>query len=107
MSGQITEPVVARLVVKNKAGLHARPATMIAIRAKAFVSDVELVLATVPEDHHLDPGTRADAKNSIELISLGAPCGTVLDVEASGPDATEAVAALVEMFESCFGLESA
>jgi len=53
------------------------------------------------------PGTRADAKNSIELISLGAPCGTVLDIEAAGPDAAEAVAALAEMFESRFGLESA
>ncbi len=104
-SGPTTEPVQRRVEVFNKAGLHARPATMIAIKAKEFASDVELVLASVPEDHHLEPGTRADAKNSIELISLGAPCGTSIDIEASGPDAAAAVDALAVMFEQHFGLE--
>jgi phosphotransferase system HPr (HPr) family protein len=101
------DPVVRRVEVLNRAGLHARPATMLAIKAKEYDSEVELVLVTVPADHHLDPGTRADAKNSIELISLGAPQGTTLDIEAVGPDAGELVAALVDLFESHFGLEDA
>ena len=79
---------------------------MIAIKAKEFVCEVELVLVTVPDDHHLEPGTRADAKNSIELISLGAPCGTAIDIEAAGSDAAAAVEALADMFERRFGLES-
>lgn len=105
MSGPTSQPVKRRVEVFNKAGLHARPATMIAIKAKEFASEVELVLASVPEDHHLEAGTRADAKNSIELISLGAPCGTAIDIEADGPDAAEAVDALARMFAAHFGLE--
>ena len=58
-----------------------------------------------PVTVELEPGTRADAKNSIELISLGAPCGTAIDIEAAGPDAADAVDALADMFESRFGLE--
>ncbi len=106
MSQPVTEPVQRRVEILNRAGLHARPATMIAIKAKEFECEIELILATVPEDHHLEAGTRADAKNSIELISLGAPCGTAIDIEAAGPGAEEAVDALARMFDSRFGLEA-
>ena len=105
MNGHGGDPVVRRVEVRNRAGLHARPATILAIRAKDFDAEVELVLITVPEDHHLEPGTRVDAKNSIELISLGAPHGTALDIEAQGRDAEAAVTALADLFETCFGLE--
>lgn len=105
MSESTTDPVVRRVEVRNRAGLHARPATMLSMKAKEYQAEVELVLAQVPDGHHLDAGTRADAKNSIELISLGAPLGTTLDIEASGSDAGDAVAALAALFESCFGLE--
>ena len=104
MSGSVTDPVVRRVQVQNKAGLHARPAMMLSMAAKEFASEIELVLADVPPDHHLEVGTRADAKNSIELISLGAPCGTALDIEAIGSDADEAVEKLVELFVTSFGL---
>lgn len=105
MSESTTGPVVRRVEVRNRSGLHARPATMISMRAKDFDADVELVLADVPAGHHLEAGTRADAKNSIELISLGAPHGTTLDIEATGADAATAVAAVAELFDTCFGLE--
>ncbi|MDA1194841.1 MAG: HPr family phosphocarrier protein [Planctomycetota bacterium] len=104
-SSASSQPVVRRVEVRNRAGLHARPATMLSMKAKQFQCEVELVLVTVPNGHHLEAGTRADAKNSIELISLGAPEGTALDIEASGPDAAPAVEALAELFESRFGLE--
>lgn len=104
-SGPVTGPVVREVRVLNKAGLHARPAMMLSMEAKEYASEIELVLAEVPPDHHLEAGTRADAKNSIELISLGAPCGTALVIEASGADADAAVTALVALFETCFGLE--
>ncbi len=97
--------VVRRVEVRNAAGLHARPAMMLSMEAKRFQCEIEFVLITVPPGHHLDRGTRADAKNSIELISLGAPKGTGLDIEASGDDAEQAVAALVALFDSRFGLE--
>jgi phosphotransferase system HPr (HPr) family protein len=99
--------IVRRVEVRNAAGLHARPAMMVSMEAKRFQCEIEFVLTTVPSGHHLDEGTRADAKNSIELISLGAPKGTGLDIEASGEDAEQAVTALVALFDSRFGLEEA
>ena len=105
MSESTTDPIVQRVEVLNRAGLHARPATMLSMKAKEFAAEIELVLADVPAGHHLDAGTRADAKNSIELISLGAPLGTSLDIEASGSDAAAAVSALADLFDTCFGLE--
>ena len=105
VSGPVTDPVTRRVQVRNKAGLHARPAMMLSMEAKEFESEIELVLSEVPDDHHLEPGTRADAKNSIELISLGAPLGTTLDIEATGPDADAAVGALAHLFDTAFGLE--
>ena len=105
MSESTTDPVVRRVEVRNRAGLHARPATMLSMKAKEFEAEVELVLADVPEGHHLESGTRADAKNSPELISLGAPLGTTLDIEATGSDAEAAAKSLGELFDTCFGLE--
>ena len=112
MSGSLagssnTAPILRRVEVRNSAGLHARPAMMLSMEAKLYECEIELILASVPAGHHLDEGTRADAKNSIELISLGAPCGTSLDIEASGVDAERAVVALVALFDSRFGLEEA
>jgi phosphocarrier protein NPr len=105
VSEATTQPVVRRVQVRNKAGLHARPAMILSLAAKEYEAAIDLVLAAVPADHHLEQGTRADAKNSIELISLGAPCGTELDLEAQGPDAPAAVEAISALFETCFGLD--
>jgi phosphotransferase system HPr (HPr) family protein len=105
MTGPTADAVTRRVRVLNRAGLHARPAMIVSMEAKAYAADVELVLRDVPGDHHLEVGTRADAKNSIELISLGAPQGTELDIEAVGADAGEAVSALAKLFDTHFGLE--
>lgn len=105
VDGSTADAVIRRVTVLNKAGLHARPAMILSMEAKNFEAEVELVLQGVPADHHLEAGTRADAKNSIELISLGAPHGTSLDIEGRGPDAVAAVDALVRLFETHFGLE--
>ena len=106
MSGPVTERIVRRVHVRNKAGLHARPAGMLSVEAKKYESEIEVVLADVPADHHIQMGPRVDAKNIIELLGLGAPCGTALDLEATGGDADAAVSAIVDLFEDCFGLES-
>lgn len=37
----------------------------------------------------------ADGKSILDLATLAAECGTTLDIEAHGPDAEDAVAALI------------
>jgi phosphotransferase system HPr (HPr) family protein len=107
MSGATAGPVVRRVEVRNRAGLHTRPAAILSAEAKKYAAaEIELVLVAAPDDHHLEAGARADAKSIVELISLGAPCGTRFDIEAHGAQATAAADALAHLFDTRFGLES-
>lgn len=96
--------VRARVEVVYEHGLHVRPASALVQRAQEFQSDVTLVLVSSPVEISTPPGTRADAKNIIDLIFLGAPAGSLLDVEAQGPDAEAAVEALQALFQDRFGM---
>lgn len=85
------------IVIRNSQGLHARPAEKFARLAGQFQSRIELVRE----------GRRALASSIWELLTLGAAQGTELILEAEGPDAEEAVAALAKLVESGFPLEEA
>jgi len=65
--------------------LHARPAGALAVAAARFSSAVSLTVGT----------SRADAKSVLGVMSLGATSGQHITVAAEGPDAEEAVAAIV------------
>lgn len=71
-------------------GLHIRPATIIAKKARDFQAEVFLV--------HDD--RRASTKNVFDLFLLGAEKGSKLKLEAGeGPDAQAALDALAALFE--------
>lgn len=76
-----------RAVISDPLGLHLRAATKLVSLAQSFRSEI-LIIAK---------GTTANAKSVLDLATLGAGCGTVLDIVAHGPDAGEAVAALNEL----------
>jgi phosphotransferase system HPr (HPr) family protein len=65
--------------------LHARPAGALAVAAGRFAA----VISVTAGDH------TADAKSVLGVMGLGATSGQHLTVQASGPDAREAVAALI------------
>ena len=65
--------------------LHARPAGALAVAAARFYSAVSLTVGT----------SRADAKSVLGVMGLGATSGQHITVAAEGPDAEEAVAAIV------------
>ena len=83
----------ARVVLTNRMGLHARPSTQIATTVGRFASEVQ-----VAKD-----GLAVDAKSVLELLMLAAECGTELTVTAQGPDAEEAVQAVVRLVQDRFG----
>ena len=65
--------------------LHARPAGQLAVAAAKFEADVSLVV-----------GDRtANAKSVLTVMGLGATSGQQVTVTATGPDAEQAVAAVV------------
>jgi len=87
--------VEVRVTVRNKNGLHARPSSVLAEAALRF-ADTALTLRRAE--------TEVDAKSIMELLLLEAGPGTELTLTASGPQATEAVAALRNLFEREFDL---
>lgn len=104
MDSSLSNTVRRRVEVLNEAGLHARPAAVLAECARQYAAAVSLELAFVPEDMGVALGTRVDAKSVMDVLFLAAPCGTQLDIEAQGDDAEEAVASLEALFARQFGI---
>ncbi len=92
-------PTAARdIIVKNKLGLHARPAMQFVDTANQFTSDIKVFKGG-------DEPVEADGKSVMQMIILAATEGTPLRIEAEGPDAADAVQKLADLFESKFGEE--
>jgi phosphocarrier protein len=89
----MNEAKVSRtLAVNIPQGIHARPANLIVRRLQLFQSRVEFV----------KENQRVDGKSILDLLTLAAEQGTQLEIEAVGPDAQQAVDAIVELFDSNF-----
>jgi len=90
---EAASPTISReVVVANSQGLHARPADMLAKEARKWRSRIELVA----------DAQRVDGKSILEVLTLAAEAGTRLVVEATGPDAAEALEAIGSLFERRF-----
>jgi phosphocarrier protein HPr len=90
----MNEPVLSRRRVQivNAYGLPVRPATRFVKLAQSFRSDVRV--------EHRE--TNVNGKSLLDMTGLAAECGTVLDLEAEGPDAEEVVAALADLVAAGF-----
>ena len=86
------ETISREVVVGIEQGLHARPADLVAREARKWQSRIELVADR----------QRADGKSILDLLTLAAEAGTRLVVEATGPDAREAVEAIGRLFDRNF-----
>jgi phosphotransferase system HPr (HPr) family protein len=75
-------------IVPWKEGLHLRPATKIAKQAMAFESSIR-----IKANKRL-----ADARSLFSILLLAASFGAALDLEVTGPDEEEAIAAIAEVF---------
>jgi len=84
------ESVERRIVVANELGLHARPAALFVQKAAGFKAKI-----TLTKDE-----MAADAKSLLDVMALGADCGSVVLIKAAGPDARDAVRELAEMLEA-------
>jgi phosphotransferase system HPr (HPr) family protein len=90
----MSENTISRaLVVSLPEGLCLRPSHSVAQLARRFKSRIEIV----------NDGERATASDILQVIALGAACGTQLVLEATGPDAEEALDALEKLFADDFG----
>ncbi|MDD3312906.1 HPr family phosphocarrier protein [Pseudodesulfovibrio sp.] len=78
-----------RVVVRGEHGLHARPAGKLAQRAQSFRSEIYLLAGE----------NRADAKSILDVLTLAAGPGEVVQILARGEDAGEALDSLKTLFE--------
>lgn len=85
--------MVERLVtIKNRAGIHARPAALLVQTATKFYSKIY-----IEKDRD-----KINGKSIMGVISLGATYQTTLKIIADGEDEKEAVEAIARLFENKF-----
>lgn len=83
----------ARII--NKRGLHARASAKLVEAAARFKSQI-----TVTRD-----GQSVDARSIMGLMMLAASLGCEISIAAEGPDADEALVAILALVEAKFGEE--
>jgi phosphocarrier protein len=79
--------------IKNRAGMHTRPASMIVKVAAKFKSEVYIE----------KEGINVNAKSIIGVMTLAASKGTKLTIKAEGNDEQDAVNAICELINDGFG----
>lgn len=80
------------LTVRNRAGIHARPAALIAQTANKFASEIIMEKNT----------TTVNAKSIMGVITMAAGYNTTMTLKVDGSDEKEAAEAIEKLFESKF-----
>lgn len=80
------------ITIKNRAGIHARPASIIVKKANEFVSEIYFEKEKM----------RINGKSIIGIISLCAGYNTTLKIITEGADEEKALDAIVQLFENRF-----
>jgi len=83
---------LAEVEIRNKRGLHARASAKFAHIAEKYDADV-----TVTKD-----GESVNGGSIMALLMFGAARGSTILIETSGPEAEEAMEALVALVEAGF-----
>ncbi len=85
--------ITREVTVRNRAGVHTRPASMIVREASRFSSEF-----FIRKD-----GYEINGKSIIGVMTLAAEQGATLDLLFEGPDAEAAAEAMADLFERGFG----
>ncbi|MCF7929428.1 MAG: HPr family phosphocarrier protein [Spirochaetales bacterium] len=84
--------VEKEVTIKNRAGIHARPAALLVQTTNQFSSNIFFE----------KDSERINGKSIMGIITLGAGYNTTLKVVAEGEDEQEAVDAVAKLFENRF-----
>lgn len=76
-------------VIKDKEGIHARPAGIVVAEAKKYASNFTIE----------NKGKSADLKRIFGVMSLCVKCGEEIIVKVEGPDEEAAAAAVETVFK--------
>ncbi|HRP02334.1 MAG TPA: HPr family phosphocarrier protein [Candidatus Kapabacteria bacterium] len=87
------EELEKEVEVRNRAGLHTRPAAMLVKLSAKYHSEIYLI----------KDGFTINAKSIIGVMTLAAEFGAKLMVRAEGIDAKEAIDGIAQLFDDGFG----
>lgn len=87
--------IEAKVTVRNRLGMHARPAMSFVDLANTFESEIRVAKGT----------QEVDGKSIMQMMMLTATQGTELLIRAEGHDAPSAVGALMELVNRKFDEE--
>lgn len=82
----------AEVTIQHEAGLHARPAALFVKTANGFQSSITVTAGS----------KTVNAKSIVQVLTLGAKQGATVTITADGPDADQAVQALVSLVQRNF-----
>lgn len=82
-------------VILNDRGLHTRPATELVKCASRFRCNIRLAV----------DGMEVNAKSLLGIMTLAAAKGTEINIEAEGPDAKDAIDAILELASNQFNIQ--
>jgi len=85
--------VSREFTISNKLGLHARPSAQLTKAASQFAAEVWIA----------KNGRRVNAKSIMGVMMLAAGQGSIVVVDADGPDENEAVEAIGALIQTNFG----
>ena len=80
------------VTIKNRLGMHARPAALFVKTAAQFNSDISVI----------KDGLEVNGKSIMGVMMLAAEQGCQLTIRAEGEDEKEAIAALEKLIEDKF-----
>jgi len=87
--------VEKEITLTNRLGLHARPAARVVQTASQFKSEIRLKRDDL----------EVNGKSIMGVMMLAAEMGSRILIRAEGEDETQALEALVKLFEDKFGEE--
>ncbi len=84
--------ITKEILIKNKLGLHARPAALFVKTASKYISNIKIK----------KNDTEIDGKSIMGLMMLAAESGSKLIIMIDGEDESNAMNALIKLIEGNF-----
>ena len=87
--------IVKKMIIRNKMGLHARPAALFVETASRYRSDIWLS----------KDGVEVNGKSIMGILMLAAESGHEIELKVDGKDEEEALEELTELLDGKFNEE--
>jgi phosphocarrier protein len=85
----------AKAIIQNKRGLHARASAKIVEASARFQSEINV----------MKDGSAVNGRSIMGLMMLAASIGSEIEITTEGPDAQEALTAMLALVDAKFGEE--